>query len=283
MDGEYKMKLYKNKEWLQEKFKELKYAQTIGKEIGVSGDTIEYWRKKFNIPKQNDNQANRKYFFNEDYFKKIDTEEKAYWLGFIMADGCISKNNSNNPYNRLEINLKIEDIGHLEKFNKSIASNKPIVSKEVNSRGHISTICQIRLNSKRLCEDLILNSVIPNKTGKEIIPNTISNELVRHFIRGYFDGDGCLYKSNKENKLYCSICSSSIDLIKQLKTIMEDNKIIPYINERKNYNVPFFIIGTKNQNYVKTFLDYLYKDATIYLDRKYQLYLSHYAPLNGDV
>ena len=45
MDGEYKMKLYKNKEWLQEKFKELKYAQTIGKEIGVSGDTIEYWRK----------------------------------------------------------------------------------------------------------------------------------------------------------------------------------------------------------------------------------------------
>ena len=44
----------------------------------MSGDTIEYWRKKFNIPKQNDNQANRKYFFNEDYFKKIDTEEKAY-------------------------------------------------------------------------------------------------------------------------------------------------------------------------------------------------------------
>ena len=58
-------KLYKNKEWLQAKFKELKYAQRIGKEIGVSGDTIEYWRRKFNILKENDNQANRKYTLNE--------------------------------------------------------------------------------------------------------------------------------------------------------------------------------------------------------------------------
>lgn len=84
------MKLYKNKEWLQQKFKDLKYAQTIGKEIGVSGDTIEYWRKKFDIPKQNDNQARRKYKYNQDYFNEINTEEKAYWLGFIMADVCIN-------------------------------------------------------------------------------------------------------------------------------------------------------------------------------------------------
>lgn len=274
------MKLYKDKEWLQEKFNELKYAQTIGKEIGVSGDTIEYWRKKFGIPKQNDNQARRKYKYNQDFFEVIDTEEKAYWLGFIMADGCINRNDSSKPYNRVEINLKIDDIKHLEKFNNSIDSTHPIKTKEVNSKNHISLMCSLRLNTKKMCDDLIKLGVTPNKTSKEVIPK-IQNDLIRHFVRGYFDGDGCLYKQGE--KLNCSICSSSENLIYQIKEIMISLGIKPYIEERNNYSVPFFIIGTKKQSSVKTFLDYIYKDSTIYLDRKYHFYLSHFAPLDGDI
>lgn len=274
------MKLYKNKQWLQDKFNELKYAQTIGKEIGVSGDTIEYWRKKFDIPKQNDNQSRRKYNYNQVFFEKIDTEEKAYWLGFIMADGCITRNDKNKPYNRLDINLKIEDISHLEKFNYSIQSNQPIKIKKVNSKGHISTTCSLRLNSKKICEDLITKDVVPNKTGKETIPD-IPKELIKHFIRGFFDGDGCIYKQDKY--LNCSMCSSSKKIIHQLKDILESLNIKPYINEYKNYSIPFFIIGTKKQSSVKIFLDYIYKDSNIYLERKYHLYLSHFAPLDGDI
>lgn len=274
-------KLYKNKKWLQAKFKELKYAQRIGKEIGVSGDTIEYWRRKFNILKENDNQANRKYTLNENYFSVIDNEDKAYWLGFIMADGCVTKSQPNKPYNRFEINLKIEDFSHLEKLNKLMEYNKPLITKSVSSRGHISEICQLRVNSAKLCADLMKHDICPNKTGKECIPESVPKELLRHFLRGFFDGDGTLYSDEKN--LYCSICGSSKHMIDQVKELVKEELDIDlYINERKEYSVPFYITGTKSQQNVKLFLDYIYKDANIYLDRKYNKYLSHYAPLSGD-
>lgn len=268
------MKLYQNKEWLENKFRELKYAQTIGKEIAVSGDVIEYWRKKFNIPKLNDNQGHRKYFYNQDYFKVIDSEEKAYWLGFIMADGAITKNCKNGIDNRLSIILKLSDIEHLKKFQKSIESNQKIITKTVTSKGHSSEICELRFNSKIICDDLMRFGVTSNKTGKELIPS-LSEELVHHFIRGFFDGDGCIYRNGKY--LNASVCSASITFINQLKDVLNKLTIKPYIEDRCKNGKSFYVIGTKKQLYVKIFLDYMYKDSTIYLERKYEKYINFYS------
>lgn len=269
------MENYKNKEWLEKAFKENGIKEQIGRMCNVSGDTIEYWRKKFNIPKsENGKQVNRKLKLDENYFKTIDTEEKAYWLGFIMADGCISRTEKNGPYNRFEFNLKSEDKEHLEKFQKDLQSNYKIKEMEkINyKRNFSSMICNLRINSRKLVDSLIENEIYPNKTGKEVLPKTIPQELIRHFIRGYFDGDGSL----TVNKSF-RICSSSFEILNSFNKYFKSILNIEYkIYENKSCKVPFFVIDSNNKKHNKIILDHLYKDSTIYLNRKYERYLNMY-------
>lgn len=166
-------KLYQNKEWLEEQFKTVKYAQVIGRSVGVTGDTIEYWRKKFGIPKHPDRMNHRRTKnVDHDFFENIDTEAKAYWLGFLVADGCLISNAKGGKANRIEFNLKMEDWDHLEKFKKDIKSDHEIklIEKNNKKRGFVSTVCNLRINSTKLCRDLESLGVQKRKTGNEIMP-----------------------------------------------------------------------------------------------------------------
>ena len=93
------MQLYKNKEWLAKNLKEIKNKNEIARLANTSSDTIEYWRKKFNLP--NYKYVHRIHKVDESFFKMIDTEEKVYWLGFIMADGYISISSRNKISNAI--------------------------------------------------------------------------------------------------------------------------------------------------------------------------------------
>ena len=160
------MKLYKNKEWLENKINEIGNLTEIGKICGVSGDTIEYWRRKHDISKHIIKR--KKYSVNESFFDIIDTEEKAYWLGFIMADGCICTSNSSSPNNRLSIILNQKDKDHLIKFKKAIDSKAPVREGTViDKRGFVTYKAEFRVNSLKMCSTLIsldVNIV----TGKQI-------------------------------------------------------------------------------------------------------------------
>ena len=241
----------------------------------VSPDTIEYWRKKFNIAKSNKGKkVNRKQYFNEDYFETIDTDHKAYWLGFIMADGCICKANKNGNYNNLIINLKKDDIEVLNNFQKDLGSNYKITTKKsINKKLGIETeISRLKISSVKLVSDLINNSIYPNKTGKEILPSTIPDEYIKDFIRGYFDGDGSL-TINKSFR----ICSASLEILNSINDYFYKTlKFKLNIYEEKQYKVPFFVMDSNNRKENKKILDLLYKDSTIYLNRKYLRYLDLY-------
>lgn len=91
--------------------------------------TIISWCQKFNILHERF-QGARKHKLNKSYFASIDSEEKAYWLGFLMADGCVYKGSSKNSY-RLQINLSFNDRDCLEKLNESIESDYDIKDKYV--------------------------------------------------------------------------------------------------------------------------------------------------------
>jgi len=247
--------------------------------INKYNEALEYYKKCKSITKTvNDLKIGRKWFalyirdkievinyqnlisYNQDVFSKIDTEEKAYWLGFFYADGYVSKNS-----NHIEISLQLSDINHLKKFNKFLNRTSKIHTNQNR--------CRISMNCKKLHEDLISKGCIPNKSLILKFPkkDVVSNYLVKHFIRGYFDGDGSIM--HRTNKKYISPYISiigTLEFIKDLR-IRADWKILKIYKDKRHKNNTYFIsyIG----KYVYNMLDFLYEDASIYLDRKYKKYL----------
>lgn len=143
--------------------------------------------------------APRKYTLNENYFETIDSEDKAYWLGFIYADGFITKRKPGHGQNVLGITLAEKD--HLEKFAGNIETNKPVKTYEKKNayhKGGISHEHKLALISNKLVSDVERLGVLERKTFLlENLPN-IPKELKRDFIRGYFDGDGSVFIINRK-------------------------------------------------------------------------------------
>ena len=136
-------------------------------------------------------------------------------------------------------------------------------------------MCCINVSSKVIVEDLIGLGCIPRKTNRLKFVDCVQDELMRHFIRGYFDGNGSIYMNKCKSYKYvrCSISSGSYEFLFGLSKYLEEIGIKSFItNDRNSYKL--FIGGKHN---CKRFADYMYKDSNIYLDRKYEKYLSYCA------
>lgn len=222
----------------------------------------------------------RKLKLNINYFKDIDTEDKAYWLGFLMADGCICRTNKEGSYDRIAIPLKTSDIEHLNKFKQSLDYEGDIRTKTAthNTKGFEYTTSQLRINSKAMCDDLISYGVIPNKTGKEILPE-LRNDLIRHFIRGFFDGDGSVMKKKNRNTGRVSLGSASLTILNSINTFLKTEIGIEFpIYEENRYQIPFYKMDSCSRSRNEKFLSLLYEDSNLYLDRKYNKYIELYCP-----
>ena len=126
--------------------------------------------------------------------------------------------------------------------------------------------CSIRCYSVEMAEDLISHGCIPNKTFFIELPQ-LPTELYRHFLRGYFDGDGCIsLRSNKRKDLKIDYCSASKKILEQIRELLFQFEIKSYIVDEKKSTYRLIIGGLKN---VDNMVHFLYDDATIYLDRKY--------------
>lgn len=223
-----------------------------------------------------------KYKYDENFFENIDTEEKAYWLGFIYADGYIINGVVGNKYyHELGVELQEKDYTQLKKFNKSIRGNLEIKyrTRICNLSNKAYNTCFIKLYSKKIVEDLQRQGVFLNKSLIIKLPKLTDN-LMPHFIRGFFDGDGCLVKNNHKNgKSYIRAdftCGSNI-FINQLREYLYKNNIKSYISKEKNKPYRLLIGGMVNCD---IFLKYIYNNANIYLDRKYYKKISLYEELN---
>jgi hypothetical protein len=215
-----------------------------------------------------------KYITNKNFFDRIDTEEKAYFLGFMYADG----NNYINAPHTYEVSIKLQEQDKyiLEKFRDLISPKSNIkLYKDNKSQTYLYAL---RISSKLLCNQLISLGCVPNKSLILEFPNFIEDNLLNHFIRGYFDGDGSIYKRPPKvsGQIDYSVqFISSNKFCAKLKNILE-NKLNIYFTLRlskpkTNQITTTISVGGNKQ--VKRMLDYLYKDATIYLPRKYQKYL----------
>lgn len=221
-----------------------------------------------------------RYIYNTSYFHNVDTEHKAYFLGFIYADGNVSSNS-------MSLGVRDYDIHILESFKSELESNKPI--KHIYIKGGfngkspntVTHMVKYEMSGKNLIEDLKKYGIVENKTKIIKFPQNLPNHLIRHFIRGYFDGDGCFStyntitrKNNKEynNTKYEVSFVGTIDFLLAVKYHIEkettskcNNVLYQRYKDRQDNIRSLKITGKRN---VIPFLKWIYTDSNIYLNRK---------------
>lgn len=202
-----------------------------------------------------------KYSFNENYFETIDSEEKAYWLGFLYADGYVVNNDVDKQY-RVCLTLNENDKGHVELFKECLESNNSIrtVCTKLNDKEYFSS--QFYIYSKKMVNDLYNNGCVQNKS-LILKPPVIIDNLVGHFIRGYFDGDGSIYYDKKRDRYVFSILGTNEVLL----WICNKIGIGKHIRNAKKDSLCKEMRVNKKADLIKIY-DYVFKDSSIYLERK---------------
>ena len=241
-------------------YRQGKTSSEIGEIYGASSSTIIRLFHQNEYECRNSNDAHRKYTINEYFFDEIDTQEKAYILGLIYADGC-------NQYdrNKIEISLQEKDKNLLYQIRDILGMNKPLhISHSTYPGGQ--DMYRLEVVSKHMCNILLNIGVTPRKSLSIVFPK-INDNLISHFIRGYFDGDGYISKPEKRG---CQIeIMGTLMFCESLYDILHNVGIDCYI---RNTNRPetitrYLVIGKKKE--CEKFCNYIYNDATIYMKRKF--------------
>lgn len=202
-------------------------------------------------------------------FKTIDTEEKAYFLGFAYADGCISKKRGKGNIFRMSLADK-DIIYKLQELFPFFNTDTFDYSKYGENR---SVQYAIRKVSAELYEDLVLNGLLERKSGenaKNLKLPLLKEHLWNHFVRGVFDGDGSInIASKRPNLRRVEICSTSKEFLSELKFLLEEHSInCPIFREKFNNKLPLYVLEWVNSNDIINLREFFYKNATIYLNRK---------------
>lgn len=253
-------KLLLDKTKVVESYLSLKNIHKVAEEFKVSLSPIKRILKESGIE-----ITNRRYIVNDSYFDIIDTEEKAYWLGFLYADGYIRERKSGNS---LEVKLSVKDKDHLLLFRECIGSNHLIKESQnkVKYKGGISTsdMVYLAMYSTRLVESIKNQGFHSRKTFTIKNPK-IQKEMTRHFIRGYFDGDGSFSFNPNNHSNKTQIVTASDEFKKFIIDELEYNNITI-----KLYSQIKLQIQNKMDN--NKFYHYIYDEAKIYLKRKKEKY-----------
>ena len=244
----------------------------IAKDYNVTASSICGLLRRNGCVLRSNKINSRKYSFNENYFKNIDTAEKAYWLGFIAADGYVQTHNSYTT-KYIGITLAEKDIKHLEKFKTSIEYTGPI--KIYNYHGYTdSKGAKILLCSENMYNDLVIHGIVEHKSNILNRPN-IPKKFAGAYILGYFDGDGSIYATEKScgikfvgtddilNYIIEYLSENGIDCENKAKNKRHENDIVEYISFG-GYNKIIKIMNLLYSNVIES----------IPLERKYQKYLN---------
>lgn len=195
-------------------------------------------------------------FVKVNYFS-TQNSNMAYIMGFLAADGNVSK-----VGNRIQSQLSIKDKDQLEMIHNEIGGCEVY---EYTSNGY--ECCGWHCISSQVKKDLATYGIVPQKTGKLCIPKNLKKEYWKDFIRGYFDGDGSIYKD--ENGMRLSITSANPEILEDINAFFEENGIKPstLCKDHNNKNIRF-----RTQACIDIYNLLYYKDC-LCLKRKKEKYL----------
>lgn len=240
----------------------------IAKYYGVHYNTIYSIFKRNNFAIRSYSYSNRKHYINENYFDNIDTQNKAYFLGLLFADGCNCSNN------RIILSLQERDKHILESFVKELECNYKIKTIKYNEKNpNWQNQCKLDITNKHMSHALCDIGMVYAKSLVLDFPNNIPENLISHFLRGYMDGDGCI--CFKEGRYFCTITSTEKFCLK-IQDILSKLGIESHLYNTKNESTSTRTLYIWNKNSCKKFLDYIYNDADLYLFRKHDKYINKF-------
>ena len=262
------------KQELIELYQNRKNTYEIGEQLNIDACTVQRWLDKLDIEKRTLSEALRTYSIDETYFDEIDTEDKAYFLGWMYSDGCNSTydNKGKNRYNVI-IQLQKRDKEILDAFLLCMKSTAPlayVAPREENEQGYY----RMSIYNKHMSQTLEKHGVTANKTFTVTYPTWLPEKLQHHFVRGVFDGDGSisLHGKRKQDGEFGGASVSIIgteDLCNNIWRIMREELRLPaYITDTHNTDERIRTVRIDRIMSVYKFTEWMYEDATIWLSRK---------------
>jgi hypothetical protein len=250
-----------------DKYKNGQSSSSIARDLGFHPNTIIRFINKRCGHRPSAIQ-NSTYKIDRDYFSQIDSQDKAYWLGFIASDGYVQRLERSNGHvdHRLVVKLKRDDEVHLKKLLLCLNSTHPIKQSVVKRSKLVKNefMCsRININCAELVRDLIKAGILEFKQSG--VWPTIKESLESHFIRGLVDGDGWVSPA-RDGSLTIGYCSPTIEPVKRFAAILEiDNSI--------TFHKGVWRISKSGID-CRRIGDALYSNATVYLERKFSNYFN---------
>lgn len=237
----------------------------LSRKYNIGSYRIKSLLQKNNITIRSRNEQNkyspqnqRKYFINDNYLDNIDCEDKAYFLGFLAADGTIQSDGS------IKIALSSIDKELLIKFQKVLETNYPIRDSITKDGFNISTFV---FRSNNIREQLTKYNIVKNKTYTYTFPNNLEQKYISSFIKGYWDGDGTICLSGGYPRT--SLCSYKRDFLEEVVNKLESIYEIPRVNvyKKKDSNTWYFQYSKISSE--KLYRLFYSKPSYLFLERKY--------------
>ena len=250
----------------------------IGEKLKIHHKLVSKILEENNVKRVNNNK--RTYKLNEHYFDKIDTPNKAYILGFFYADGC-------NMTKKCTVAMSLEEADKeiLEKIRLEIGSERYLEFVEQSKRSdknknyHYNDMWKLLLFSKHMCNTLNNLGMTPNKSLTLEFPEWLNENLYSHFIRGYFDGDGSLCIHQKKNGKYqplLTITSTNQFCQRCLDIMRHELNIGGGVYDASSHNGITKVLSISGFVQLDKVLKWLYKDAELYMKRKYDIYINQF-------
>lgn len=241
--------------------------KAIAPKFNVSRQAIKSILDRNNVLVKKPIFRRRKYQIDEKYFEEIDSPQKAYWLGWLYSDG---NNYENTGVIKLELHAKDGYIVNLLKTD--LKSEHPIkeFDKKSTYKGYtwVTPVISFSFASQKLSNDLIQHGCVGNKSLIVGFPR-LKKELYVHFLRGVFEGDGCLHK--RKGKLsYVLRIAGSNEFCYRANEWLKNHMDLAFFLGKTGKNSSLTLSNRQN---ILRFLDSIYNDAKNHvLPRKYELY-----------
>ncbi len=231
----------------------------IAAQFGVHQGTISHWARIAGISRA-PADACRRYVVDSNYFDVIDTEAKAYWLGFLYADGCVYKN-------RVRLALARKDREHIERFRLALGS-----THRIRDTDYAYAESSIDIHDQQLVDGLISQGVVPKKTFSPVFPSNVPPPLQRAFVLGFFDGDGSITNTKKATVSWVG----TWECLSWLSATLSE--AVPGVTQRplqEHHSTPgIWYLAYSGNRQASRIGSWMYQEAQVWLPRKRERFVA---------